>query len=228
MTSRRFRRGLAAIGLALAAIILAGCISIDINDDAFSGEDGSGDLVTETRAVTDFSAVEISGALHAEVEVGGSRIVEAFFDDNLLDNLETVVSRGTLRISCRDCSPSRGAVIRIAAPELDRIEVSGASQVIASDVSTEQLSVRVSGASELEIDGRVDALTVDGSGASDLKGEHLTAITLEVNLSGASSATIEVVRRVAGQLSGASSLQLSGDLRPTVDVSTRGASSIDR
>jgi hypothetical protein len=228
MASHRFRPGLTAVGLAFTAIILAGCISIDINEDAFSGEDGSGDLVTETRAVTDFSAVEISGALHVEVEVGGSRVVEAFFDDNLLDNLETVVSRGTLRISCRDCSPSRGAVIRIAAPELDRIEVNGASHVVANDVSTERLTVDVSGASELEIDGRVDALRVDGSGASDIDGEHLTAITLEVDLSGASSATIEVVERVDGQLSGASSLHLSGDLRPTIDVNTSGASSIDR
>jgi hypothetical protein len=228
MTTRRFRRVFAPIVLALAAIVLAGCISIDIKEDGFSGEDGSGDLVTETRAVTDFSAVEISGALHAEVEVGGSRVVEAFFDDNLLDNLETVVSGGTLRISCRDCSPSRSAVIRIAAPELDRIEVNGASHVVANDVSAERLSINVSGASELEIDGRVDALTVDGSGASDIEGERLTAVTLQVSLSGASSATIEVVDRVDGQLSGASTLHLSGDLSPTIDVNTSGASSVDR
>ena len=116
MTNRRFRQGFALVPLALATIVLAGCITVDINEDAFSGEDGSGDLVTETRAVTDYSAVEISGALHAEFEIGGSQVVEAFFDDNLLDNLETVVSCGTLRISSRDCSPSRSAVIRIATP----------------------------------------------------------------------------------------------------------------
>ena len=230
MTNRRSRRRLVAPLLLLSAILFAGCISIEVNEEGFSsfnGDRGSGTLVTEHRAVVSFSSVELTGALKAEIAPGAPGI-DVLFDDNLVDNLETTVRDGVLRLSCRECLPSSGSVIRLTASEIEDIKVSGASRLIATDVDVEQLSISVSGASHLEIDGDVDALDIDGSGASSIEGRNLVANRLEITLSGASSAEVTVVDRVQGNLSGASHLDLAGSERPSVDVNTSGGSSVRR
>lgn len=213
--------------LLLTAALLAGCISIDIDGDAFDSERGSGTLVSEDRAVASFSGIEVSGALRAEI-APGALSVEVLFDDNLVDRLETVVRGSTLRVSCQNCSPTSGAVIRLTAPELETIHVSGASRVTATDINAERLLLSVSGASRLEIDGEVNALEIDGSGASRVEGRNLLANRLEIGLSGASRAEVAVVERAEGDLSGASSLEIAGTEQPSVDVRTSGGSSVRR
>jgi hypothetical protein len=221
----RLFTGWAFVPLAALALLLAGCISIDIDGESLTGENGSGDLVSESRAVTDFSSVEVAGALHAEY-AAGDYALDVVFDDNLIDDLETVVRGGELRISCRNCNPSDNASILIFAPDLNRIEVSGASRVDADDIDAPSLHLVLSGASRIQIDGAVDDLEIDASGASRVEGEGLVAATLDVHLSGASRATIEVTDSAEGDLSGASRVDLAGDHNPDVDVDVSGGSSI--
>jgi len=214
--------------LALGILLLASCIEIQVDGDSFgNGEDGSGVLVTETRSVADFNAVEVSGALRVDLDRGPFR-VEVEFDDNLLEKLETSVRGGAIHIRCRDCDPSSGAVVRLSAPEIDAIEVSGASRVVAEDIRTEALHLSISGASTIEIDGDVTSLEIDGSGASTVDGPELITNQLDVDLSGASRAELTVIDRVSGDLSGASQLRLRGDEDPSVDAHVSGGSSINR
>jgi hypothetical protein len=153
--------------------------------------------------------------------------VEAEFDDNLIERLETTVRDGELRIRCPNCNPSSAAVVRVTTPEIDSIEVSGASRVVASDIEAADLHLSVSGASRIEIDGDVTSLEVDGSGAAHIDGPELTAVDLDVDLSGASRLVVTVTDTARGDLSGASRLVLRGDENPTVNVDTSGGSSVD-
>lgn len=227
MSHKIFRLRALVIGLA-ATFLLAGCISIEIDGETIggSGIDGSGVLVIEDRATSDFNAIEVSHALRVELEHGPIG-VEAEFDDNLIEKLETTVRDGELRIRCPNCSPSSAAVVRVTAPEIDSIEVSGASRVIASDIEAPDLRLSVSGASRIEIDGDVTSLEVDGSGAARIEGPELTAVNLDVDLSGASRLVVTVIETARGDLSGASRLALRGDENPTVDVDTSGGSSVE-
>lgn len=225
MSLSRFRALLIPL-LAVSAIVLAGCISVEVDGETWGdGEDGSGNLVTEQRAVVDFSAVHVSGALRAEVTRGALRL-EVDFDDNLLDQLQTTVSGNELRLSCRNCDPSAGAVIRLTMPEVERIEASGASRVVVEAIDQATLSIDVSGASRIEADGQVGLLEIDGSGASNVNAGDLMVDELQVNLSGATRVEVDVQNRVEGDLSGASRLSLTGSSNPDVDVDTSGGSSV--
>lgn len=225
MRTIRSRRALLAL-LPLTLVFLAGCISIEINGEGFTGERRSGTLVSESRAVASFSTVEVSGALRAEVTIG-ALAVDVVFDDNLIDKLDTTVSGGVLRLSCRNCSPSDGAMIRVSAPEIVGIEVSGASDVAARDITGDRLELSLSGASRLEIDGGVSALEISGSGASLIKGANLVTSRLEIDLSGATRAEVRAVDRAEGELSGASQLEVTGDEQPAIDIDLSGASSVN-
>jgi len=226
MRTIRSSRALLAL-LPLSLLFLAGCISIEINGEGFTGERGSGTLVSESRAVPSFSAVEVSGALRAEVTTG-ALAVDVVFDDNLIDKLETTVSGGVLQVSCRGCSPSGDAIIRVSAPEIVGIEVSGASDITAVDITGDRLELSLSGASRLEIDGGVSALQIEGSGASLIKGANLVTNRLEIDLSGATRAEVRVIDRAEGELSGASHLEVTGDEQPVIDIDLSGASSVNR
>jgi hypothetical protein len=215
--------------LLVSAVVLAGCISIEIDGESIGGhgEDGSGVLVTEDRTVTSFSKVRISGALRVELD-RGPLLVEVEFDDNLLEKLETTVRGSEIQIRCPDCSPTSGAVVRLTAPEIDAVEVSGASRLIVSNVDAEALSISISGASKIEIDGEVGQLEIDGSGASAVEAPNLRTDRLDLDMSGASRAEVAVIERVDGDLSGASRLTLTGNDDPTINVDTSGGSSVNR
>lgn len=226
----RFKHRLLLLpALLLSAVVLAGCISIEIDGETIGGhgEDGSGVLITEDRTVTAFSAVRVSGALRVELD-RGPLMVEVEFDENLLEKLETTVRGGEIQIRCADCSPSSGSVVRLTAPDVTAINVSGASKVIANDVDEQALSISISGASKLEIDGEVARLDVDGSGASTVEGPNLRVDHLDIDMSGASRAEIAVIDRVEGDLSGASRLSLTGNETPAISVDTSGGSSVNR
>lgn len=206
----------AAAVLVLATMFLVSC-----------GEQGSGVLMSEDRFVGEFAAVDVAGALHAQIEIDEPLSVVAEFDDNLLDNLQTDVRGDTLYIWCDpECDPSSGAVIRITMPMLVSIDVSGASLVEAGLFSDETLSLDASGASRIEVHGSVNELEVDASGASRIEAGGLTIDLLDVSLSGASNAEVDVRERASGGLSGASKLTITGDGNPDVDIDTSGASSV--
>lgn len=224
----RLRRNLLVTVLAVSAIALAGCISIEIDGEGFgSGEEGSGVLITEQRRTAEFSSVQVSGALRVELDRGPLDI-EVRFDDNLLDKLETTVRGSEIQIRCRDCSPTSGSVVRLTAPDIEALDVSGASRLLVSNIDEQELSVSISGASKVEIDGEVTRLEIDGSGASTVEAPNLRADRLDINMSGASRAEVTVIDRVDGDLSGASRLTLAGDEDPAVNVDTSGGSSVSR
>jgi hypothetical protein len=212
--------------LVLLSVVLLGCISIEIDGENWGvGEHGSGELVTETRAVAAFSSVRVSHGLRAEVE-RGPLTVEIVMDDNLLDQVSASVSGDQLHVWCTNCAPSADAVIRIALPDLDSLVASGGSRVVASDVASSSLSLDLSGGSRIELDGDVGDLDVDGSGGSRLEGEGLVADRLQIDLSGGSRATVAVIDRVDGDLSGGAHLEVAGTASPVVDLDLSGGASV--
>jgi hypothetical protein len=87
------------------------------------------------------------------------------------------------------------------------------------------MSLNASGASCIQLSGKVDDLSVDISGASDAKLFDLFAKGAIVNASGASSANINVSELLKADATGASDINYKGN--PRVQESRNsGASSI--
>ncbi|WP_430899705.1 MULTISPECIES: head GIN domain-containing protein [unclassified Paraflavitalea] len=106
------------------------------------------------------------------------------------------------------------------------LELSGASDFKGS-VDFTTVDANISGASDIEINGKVNKLKVEASGASDFKGFDLTADECDVQASGASDIKITVNEIIDAHASGASDIRYKGNAKIR-DIKASGASSVRR
>lgn len=103
-------------------------------------------------------------------------------------------------------------------------DISGASR-INGEVDADDIEFDVSGASTVRLQGTAGDIELDLSGASNAELEDFPVSDADVNLSGASRATVNVNGRLDIDLSGASKLTYTGN--PTIgDVDISGASTM--
>jgi hypothetical protein len=115
--------------------------------------------------------------------------------------------------------------IDIEAKDAD-IEVSGASH-ITGVLKSGNTGIEVTGASRAELNGSGDNLDIIVSGASRTNLEEFSVHNADAVVSGASRATISADSKIIVELSGASSLEYTGD--PTIEVKDiSGASTIHK
>jgi hypothetical protein len=190
------------------------------------GERGSGNVVTENRGLSGFKAVEVGGVFNVEIVAQKEFSVEVEADDNLLPLIKTEVHNGVLEISTEKRIRSKTRMtIRIGAPDIERLEISGVAKVSLADVSNEKLTVDTSGASKVMLAGQTRDLTIDVSGASKVDAASVSSVNAFVDASGASKVLVNVSGDLKADLSGASTVTYSGT--PTnIDKKTSGASKV--
>lgn len=187
---------------------------------------GSGNVQTEKRELAGFKAIEVGGAFEVEVVAQKEFSVEIEADDNLLPLIATEVRGGTLQISTEKSIKSKQRIrVRISAPDIESLQISGASKVSLADVKNDLLKIDMSGASKVKVDGETGNLVIEQSGASKVDAENLKAVNVSVDASGASSAEVNVSGDLKADLSGASKVAYTGNPR-NLEKSTSGASSV--
>jgi hypothetical protein len=194
----------------------------------FSGEKGSGKIVTEKRSLSGFKGVDVGGIFQVEITAGNEFALEIETDDNLLPLIKTEVNDGVLEIESEGrISPSGKILVRISAPDITELDVSGAANVTLNGVKNSNLAVEASGASKLRIAGVTTKLTVETSGASKVDADDLKTGNATVDGSGASHVELNVSGELNADLSGASHVTYSGT--PTaVHKKTSGAGSVSQ
>ncbi len=192
----------------------------------FGSEQGSGRTASEVRNVSGFKAVDVGGVFQVEIVAQKEHSVEIEADDNLLQFIKTDVRNGVLNIeTSRRLKTSNPLRIRITAPDIEELEVSGAATVAAVNLKNDGLKVDSSGASKIKVAGETAKLVVDVSGATKVDADELTAENVTVEASGASSVRVNVSGNLRARTSGASSVVYSGNPKDVVKK-TSGAGSV--
>jgi len=187
---------------------------------------GSGNIVSEAREIKDFKSIEVSGVFNVEVVAQKDFSVQVEADDNLLQYIKTEVHNGVLEISTTKRIKSKsGLKIRIAAPDLEKVESSGAAKIFVSGLKNTGFNLSTSGASKVELAGETDKLVIDVSGASKIEAENLKARAASIDSSGASKISVFATESVRADASGASRITYSGGATDVVKK-TSGASSV--
>ncbi len=194
----------------------------------FKGVKGSGQTATEARDVRDFKGVDVGSVFKVEVTAQADYAVEIEGDDNLLQYVKTEVRGGTLHIkTTRKIKPTSPIRVRVSAPAIDNLDISGAAEVTVNNVRSEKLTVDSSGASKIYINGDAAKLNADVSGATKIDAEKLNVVDANIDASGASSVTVNVSGTLNGDASGASRIIYTG--APTsVKKDTSGAGSVSQ
>jgi hypothetical protein len=216
------------VGVAVAGNIAWGKASAKFFNIEFNvgGVKGNGNVQSETREVRDFKAVDVSGVFQVEIVAQKDFDVRVEADENLLQYIKTEVNGGVLEISTsKRIKSSSGLKVRISAPDINKLEVSGVAKVTVSDLKNNGLELETSGASKVNLAGETDKLVVDVSGASNIDAEDLKTRAASVDASGASKVSVFATESVRTDASGASRITYSGGATDVVKK-TSGASSV--
>jgi hypothetical protein len=245
------RRAWIVVVAALALIpVLAACGDGGDEEEEAPATPGSGNIVTQTPDLADFTAVEVSNAFTVDITQSDTFSVTIRVDDNVVDSLDVSKEGDTLRI--RLTHPQRFDDVTLEAsitmPELSGLNLSGATRTTVTGFRSEgsidvvlsgasnldghlevgSADIDASGASRVSLQGSAGDLSLRASGASSVDLADFEAETAGVTLSGASNATVNASDRLDPvDVSGASTLRYLGgaDLG---NVTTSGASTVDR
>ena len=133
---------------------------------------GNGNVITETRTVSDFHSIKSSGSIDVEISPAESFSVEVQNDDNLMEYVITEVQNGVLEVRYKSGSYSNDhAKVIVYAPTLKDISSSGSADIMINGTlqSSGEITFRLSGSGD--VDGSVDAPSVKAysSGSGDIK-----------------------------------------------------------
>lgn len=191
------------LGSVFANVFSFGKISFN-NFSFCRGIKGSGNLQTEKREVTNFKAVEVGGVFKVEITAQEDFAVEIEADDNLLEYITTEVKGETLKISTsKRISMRNPIIVKIGAPDIERLDASGASSIVLRNLNNDSFKIDLSGASQVNAEGTTKNLTVDLSGASRLSAENLQSENVSIEASGASKVVYsgspqDLIKKISG------------------------------
>jgi hypothetical protein len=201
----------------VACLVVAGC--------HFPGIRGNGQIKTEERQVVAFAKLDVGGAFEIEWQ-NGSPALRITTDANLLPYIEDNISEDTLHLRTRGhLWPTHGIKVVISSPTRTGGKIRGAVKLTVKQLSEPSFALEATGASEVVLDGSVDRLLVDMTGASQLAADELKAKTAEISTTGAGDAEVAVSDSLKVVITGAGKVTYSGN-PPTIKKQITGAGSI--
>jgi hypothetical protein len=228
--------------LILSTSALTGCdadweISIGASDgDAGEVVRGSGTLLIEERAVSEFTRVVLTGAGHVTLTQGDVVKLTVETDDNLMGYIKTEVKNGTLYLGYtseargKNIRPSEANRFYLSIKDLTALNLSGAGQLYAASLTADHLQIHLSGAGDINVDdltavtadvrvsgagdialaGRVTEQQVTVSGAGEYRAGKLESKSADVDLSGAGNATVWATDVLDVRISGVGNIEYYG------------------
>jgi hypothetical protein len=203
--------------VATCLILAAGCRWIGIR--------GNGNIKTDERTVRAFANIDASGAFQIEWQ-NGPHSLRITTDENLLPFIDSQVSRDTLSLHTREkIWPTRGIKVVISSPTRTGARIRGAVKLAANQMADPKFALQATGASRVTLEGSVDELLVDMTGASELTASGLQTKTTEISTTGAAEADIAVADTLKVAITGAGKVIYSGNPK-TMEKRITGAGSI--
>ncbi|MFI5129048.1 MAG: head GIN domain-containing protein [Chitinophagales bacterium] len=208
---------------------------------------GSGNVIMQSRNVSDFTGVSISGAMHLYLKQETSSSVKIETDDNLQQYIMITVENGVLRIRPQqniNLVETGKIKVFVSAPVFRSMEATGACNIFsenmlssgeaididltgASDARVELKSPKVSadltGASSLSLKGEAKEFSIDGSGSSNVRCFDLLTEETRIDMSGACDAEVFASVKLDVKASGASDVKYKGNAAVSQDVSGAGS-----
>ena len=223
---------------------MQGCSDFSFIRGGFRSVSGSGAIVTETREVSDFDRVSVSGAGNLKLIQGDEESLTIVADDNFMPLIQSEVTGGHLRIGPRNVSlrPTQAIQYTLKLRTLKGLDLSGSLRASAEKITAEvfesgvsgsgrlrienleadQVSIRISGSGDVYLAGTAleQQTRISGSGGYD--GAGLKSRNAEVTISGSGGATLQVSEELNARISGSGSVKYYGSPKVTQHVSGSG------
>ncbi len=229
------------IACLLVGLLLSGC-GLPVR---FTEVRGSGQIETESRHVSGFQSVNLSGIGTLIIEQGEKESLDIITDKNLLEYIQSDVSGENLQLSVQDfvnIQPTDDVVYHLTVTDLTSVEtsglgnieiqslnadnlqldISGAGNISIADLTAEALNLEISGMGNVDLSGRVTDQVVKISGTGNYQAGDLFSRQANVEISGTGSAEIWAADKLNLQLSGMGNLDYYGSPIVNMDISGMG------
>jgi len=204
--------------LAVCVALAAGCRWVGVR--------GNGHIKTDDRTISAFTEIDAGGAFEIEWQ-SGSPALHITTDENLLSYIKSDVSGDTLHVRTHDqIWPTHGIKVVISSQTRAGARIRGAVKLTAKQLTGPKFALEASGASRVSLDGNVDELLADMTGASKLDAGGLQTKTAEISTTGAGDAEVAVAETLKVAITGAGKVTYSGN--PTIEKHITGAGSVHR
>ncbi len=210
--------------------------------------EGSGNIVTESRAVSGFDRVTFSGFGDVNIQQGDKESLTVRTDDNIMPYVRSEVFQGTLVIDFDDeghqvdLDPMDGIEFNLIVKDISRLDISGAGKIHVGELQTEkllvdlsdvgnldltlldvdELVVRHSGAGTMNISGHVKGQEITHSGAGSYDAADLRSLNAILEISGTGSAIVWAVDSLDVDISGLGDVTYFGSPRVIENVTGAG------
>jgi hypothetical protein len=208
------------VGLLLtvaSATLLSAC------NDGADDRQSRGPSRSETREVSSFDSIDMSGAARLEITVGKPESLVIEGRSSSIERVETKVRHNTLVIESkpRDWFMSnnrRRITLKITIPRLESLEVEGGNDVRLTGFDGGETHIRASGAAHNHAEGHLAELTVRMSGAGHGDFSRLIADDAKVIVEGVGSVIVHPKDTLDATMNGVGAILYTGNPR---EVNTR-------
>ena len=208
---------LAAIGVVLLARdVLPG-------SSTSSGVQGSGVAATSTRALPNFSGIDLAGSNNVTVMAGARQSVVVHADTNLLSRVTTQVKAGKLIIGDVGSFAAKSPMyVEVSVPSLAALDLSGSGNITVTGIKASRLTVTLPGSGDISASGSVTRLniSIDGSGNAQCSG--LIARNVDVVVSGSGDIFVTATQSLDAKVAGSGAVLYSGNPQVTTSITGSG------
>jgi len=208
----RWRRALAL--LAVGSVVTA-C----------SATAGSGQLATQSRQVSGFTSVELTGVGELSIDQTGTESLTVSAEDNLLPLLTSRVEADTLILGKKPNTrivTSKPITYTLTMKDITGLAVSGSGTINAPKLTTAALRIEISGSGVITTAGNVDDQSLEISGSGRYLADGLTSKTTTAEISGSGTANVVASNALDVKISGSGTLTYSGNPQVAQTVSGSG------
>ncbi len=204
--------------------------------------------MSENRDVSGFTAIDFSTLGKVNILQGDKESLNISGPDNLVPEITTTVSNGTLTIKTKEnitvtSLPSSNPLVftivvvnltdlnvsglgdiqieTLSTPSM-KIDMSGAGRILQNQITTDKLDVALSGLGGIDINGQATQATLEISGAGSINAPDLKIQTASITISGLGGATLWVTDQLTGEISGAGSVSYFGSPQTNTNSSGLG------
>jgi phage shock protein PspC (stress-responsive transcriptional regulator) len=212
-------------GWSIAGLWFISLIGTGVTAGMIAQEFNAPQLGKNLADLKDFEQIEISGVIEVTIEQGDSFKVNTYGEGDERD-FKIKQKDEILYISSNKTSSSyRNTKLKITLPILKRLTLSGASSANIHLQKQDELELEISGTSQVWLQGIIDKLKADISGASSLDAGKLVGNDAQLELNGVGQATVNIKNHIEAELSDASQLRYKGKPKK-LDIETSESSSV--
>lgn len=211
---------------------------------------GSGQVVNETRSISDVSSVSLTMPGTLYINIGSSEELRIEAEDNIIGHIQTNVRGGTLQIE-----KEPGVNLQLNGPlnyyltvtQLESIENTSSGNIEVEDIISNSFSIKLSSSGNLSmrslegsslrveltssgdveiLGGEIQDQNIRLSSSGKYNARNLVSERADVNLTSSGSATVQASERLSGRLSSSGNLYYVGN--PSLDVSTSSSGKVEQ